>query len=179
MNLVERMASILLTPKTEWPVIAGEPGDPKYLFTNYVAFVGAVPAIVFLVGSLSRQAGGMTLFLAIFLYLLGFAFSYLVALVVNALAPIFGGQKNFENALKLTVYSYTPGWLATILVLIPPLRFLNVLMLYSVYLFWVGASPLMKVSPGKAIGYTAAAVVSFVMLFILLIVIVVGLLELL
>src|SRR5262245_55288477 len=118
MDLMGRVKAILLTPKTEWLVIADEPGDPKYLFTNYVAYVAAVPAILFLVGSFSLQAGAMTLFLAIFLYLLGFALSYLVALVVNALAPIFGGQKNFENALKLTVYSYTPAWLATIFALI-------------------------------------------------------------
>ena len=34
MNLVERVKAILLQPKSEWPVIAREPGDAGYLFTE-------------------------------------------------------------------------------------------------------------------------------------------------
>ena len=37
MNVVERVKTILVTPKTEWQAIETEPGDPVYLFTNYVA----------------------------------------------------------------------------------------------------------------------------------------------
>ena len=50
MNLVERVKAILLTPKTEWPVIEREPGDVKYLFTNYVAILAAIPAIAGFIG---------------------------------------------------------------------------------------------------------------------------------
>ena len=40
------------------------------------------------------------------------------------LAPLFGGRKDFDSALKLAVYSYTPVWLAGIFLLLPGLRFL-------------------------------------------------------
>jgi hypothetical protein len=179
MDVVKRVKAILETPKTEWLVIEHEPGDPEYLFRNYVAVVAAIPAIAFFIGSLGHRAPDANLFFAaVVVYLLAFAYSYVVARIVDALAPTFGGQKKFANALKLTVYSYTPGWLVGIFLIIPPLRFLTLLGLYSVYLFWAGASPLMKVPQGKAIGYTAAVAVSLVILTVLFLVILAGLLQL-
>jgi len=50
MNLVERVKAILLTPKTEWTAIEGEPGDPQFLFTNYVAILAAIPAVCHFIG---------------------------------------------------------------------------------------------------------------------------------
>ena len=61
---------------------------------------------------------------------------YAVALVVDLLAPTFGGQRNFPNALRLTVYSYTPVWLAGIFLLVPGASFLAILGLYGFYLLW-------------------------------------------
>jgi hypothetical protein len=178
MNVVERVKAILLTPKTEWLVIEREPGDAEYLFKNYVAILAAIPAVAMFVGSLGQRSSDVALFfLAIVGYLLAFVFSYLVALIVDALAPTFGGQKNFANALKLTVYSYTPMWLAGIFTIIRPLAFLSVLGLYALYLFWTGAPALVKVPRERAIGYTAAVVVCAIVLsFVPLIIISVPLL---
>ena len=80
----------------------------------------------------------------------------------------FGSQKNFANALKLTVYSYTPSWLAGIFLLIPGLRFLTILGLYGLYLLWLGLPPLMKTPPEKTIVYTIAIVVCAIVLAILI-----------
>jgi hypothetical protein len=175
MNLVERVKAILLTPRTEWPVIATEPGDAAYLFKNYVAILAAIPAIAgFIGGSLigySVPGVGtirVTLFSgllsAVIGYLLAFVVTYVVALIADALAPRFGGEQNFASALKLTVYSYTPGWLAGIFALIPSLAFLGVLGLYALYLFWVGAPVLMRVPPERATGYTATVVICGIVL---------------
>ena len=38
-QLIERVKAILLTPQTEWPVIAREPGEVSVLFTRYVAIL--------------------------------------------------------------------------------------------------------------------------------------------
>ena len=50
MDLVERVKAILTTPKTEWRTIESEPGDPAYLFTNYVAILAAIPAVCGFIG---------------------------------------------------------------------------------------------------------------------------------
>jgi hypothetical protein len=160
MNLVERVKNIILTPKTEWPVIAGEPGDVGFLFGNYVAILAAIPAVCGFIGALLLGVPiGAALLSAVLHYLLTFVVVYIVALVVDALAPTFGSTKNFANALKLTVYSYTPSWVAGVFLLIPGLHFLTILGLYGLYLLWLGLPPLMKTPPDKAIVYTIAIVI--------------------
>jgi Yip1 domain len=169
MNLVERVKGIILTPKTEWSVIAGEPGDAAYLFRNYVAILAAIPAVCGFIGALLIGAPIFAALIgAVIKYLLTFVVVYIVAWIVDLLAPTFGSQKNFANALKLTVYSYTPSWLAGIFLLIPGLRFLTILGLYGLYLLWLGLPPLMKTPPEKTIVYTIAIVVCAIILAILI-----------
>jgi hypothetical protein len=168
-QLVERVKAILLTPQTEWPVIAREPGEVSLLFTRYVAILALIPALagfigMFLVGGYVRFMPG--LMTAIVSYVMTFVLVYVVALIVNALAPTFDAQKNFPNALKLVVYSFTPFWLAGIFLLVPGLSFLRILGLYGIYLAWLGLPPLMLAPRDKALAYAATAVACAVILVI-------------
>ena len=170
-QLVKRVQAIILTPQTEWPVIERESGDTALLFSRYVAILALIPAVARFIGVV--LIGGYVSFLAglaaaIVGYLLSFAVVYVVALIVDALAPSFGGQKNFPNALKLTVYSYTPAWLAGIFYLIPGLSFLAVLGLYGFYLLWLGLPPLMRTPREQALIYAAAVVLCALLLVIVL-----------
>jgi len=166
-QLIERVKAILLTPQTEWPVIAREPGDVSVLFTRYVAILALIPALAGFIGT--SLVGSYVPFFrglvsAVFGYFITFVIVYVVALIVNALAPTFDAQKNFPNALKLTVYSYTPAWLAGIFFLIPGLSFLTILGLYGLYLMWLGLPPLMQTPRDKALPYAAAVLVCAVIL---------------
>jgi hypothetical protein len=179
MSLIDRVKNIILTPKTEWPVIDREPGDVPYIFTNYVAILAAIPAICGFIGlsivgislpgvGTVRMSVATGLLSAIVGYLLTFAIVYVVALVVDALAPTFSGRKNFESALKVTAYSYTPSWLCGIFLLIPSLRLLTILGLYGLYLLWLGLPVLMKSPQDKSLPYTAAVVVCALIIQIIL-----------
>jgi hypothetical protein len=159
MNLVERAKAILVTPKTEWQVIAREPGDLGMLFTSYVTILAAIPAICGLVGWVLVGAPLLTgIMITLVRYVLSFVAVYLVALIIDALSPTFEGAKNFDNALKLSVYSATPFWLAGVFLLIPGLGILRILGLYGVYLLWLGIPPLMCAPEEKATAYTGAIV---------------------
>ena len=57
MNLVERVKAIIMTPKTEWLAIEGEPGDPQFLFSNYVAILAAIPVALPAAFTLSAALG--------------------------------------------------------------------------------------------------------------------------
>jgi Yip1 domain len=175
MNLVERVKAIILTPKTEWHVIDGEPGDPQYLFTNYVAILAAIPPVcrflgMSIIGINMPMVGTFRvgivsgLVAAIVQYLLTFVVVYVMALIIDALAPTFGGQKNPSSSLKLAVYSMTPVWLVGVFSLIPALGILGILGLYGLYLFWLGVPTLMKAPEDKSIAYTAAVVVCGIVL---------------
>ena len=161
MDLVERVKAILVSPTTEWRAIEPEPGDPAYLFTNYVAILAAIPAVCGFLGMTFMGRGILGgLAAAIVFYVLTFVMVYVLALIADALAPTFGGQKNQANALKLVVYSMTPAWVAGVFSLIPVLAILGLLgALYGLYLFWLGVPTLMKAPGDKSVLYTAAVVV--------------------
>jgi hypothetical protein len=133
-KLLARVKAILVAPQTEWLAIAREPGEPVALFVRYVAILAAIPALARFIGS--SLIGGYTPVLfglvgAIVSYLLTFGIVYAVAAIIEWLAPKFGGRRDFQNAFKLSVYSYTPVWLAGVFLLIPGLSFLTVLGLYG------------------------------------------------
>ncbi len=101
-------------------------------------------------------------------YIFEFVAVYAVALVINALAPSFRAQRNFPNALKLSVYSFTPAWLAGIFFLIPGLRFLTILGLYGFYLLWTGVTPLMGAPRDKALFYAFSVLIAAIAITIIL-----------
>jgi hypothetical protein len=92
-----------------------------------------------------------------------------MALIIDALAPNFNGQKNFNNALKLVVYSYTAAWLGGVFSLIPALAILGLLCgLYSLYLLYLGIPVLMKSPDDKSLIYTVVAVVCAIVVSIVI-----------
>jgi len=169
MNLVERVKGILLNPNAEWRVIEREPGDVQYLFKNYVAILALIPAVAGFIGSMSLGLSIPTaLFSAILSYVLAFVIAYVVALIIDALAPSFGGQKNFESALKVSVYSYTASWLASVFLIIPALAFLAILGLYGLYLLYLGLPVLMKSPKERSVLYAVSVIVCAIIISIVI-----------
>jgi hypothetical protein len=171
-KLIERVKSILVTPKTTWPVIAEEPATAKGIYTGYVLILAAIPALFGFIDSTVMGihipfAGTMHLGVgyalsgAILTYVLSIVGVFIAALIVDALAPNFGGQKNSVQALKAVAYAYTASWIAGIGAIVPFMSWLIAIAgaVYSIYLLYLGLPPNMKVTQEKAAGYTAVVVV--------------------
>ena len=160
-KLFDRVKAIVLTPDTEWPVIARESGDTSILLTRYMAILALIPALAGFIGAslIGRYTPVLSgLVSAIVGYLLAFVVVFVVALIVDALAPTFGAKRSYSGALKLTIYSYTPVWLAGLFLLVPGLSFLTLLGLYGLYLLWLGLPVLMRAPRDKALFYALAVV---------------------
>ena len=179
MSLIERVQSILLRPKQTWPVIAAEPADVATIFGRYVAILAAIPAICAFIGYTLVGAGafGVTYRLPIATglvqmvvgYLLSLAIVYVLALIVNALAPTFGGTKDMVAALKVVAYGSTAGFVGGVFSLLPMLAWLGLLAsFYSIYLIYTGLPVLMRCPPEKAGAYTAVVVVCTILAMIVL-----------
>ena len=172
MAIVDRVKNILLTPKTEWPVIATETTSTSGLMLGYVAPLAAIPAICgFVGGMLLFGMLGMSsmigLMAAVLGYLMSFVGVFVIAFIINLLAPTFGGEKNQANAMKVAVYSFTAAWIVGVFSLIPIIGVLGSLLgLYSVYLMYVGLPVLMKAPVEKSIGYTAVVFVVAIVFYI-------------
>jgi hypothetical protein len=173
-KIIGRVKAILLTPQTEWLAIVREPDDTAALFAGYVAILALIPALAGFIGV--SLIGGYWLILpglisAVVSYLLSFVAVVVIALIIDALAPTFLAQKNFPNAVKPAVYSYTPVWLVGIIglfPLIPGLSFLTILGLYGFYLLWLGMPPLMQAPRDKALPYAGAVVLCALVMAILI-----------
>jgi hypothetical protein len=169
---------LLVDPSAGWTRVEKEPGDAIFLLSGYVAVLALIPALAGFIGAsligVIVPGGDVVrepIFDGLFSAVLGYAATFvqvlLVALLIDVLAPRFGGQRSFAGALNLAVYSFTPVWLAGIFLLLPGLRFLSFTALYGVYLLTKGLSVVMKSPAENAKRYAAAVAVFAVALMVL------------
>lgn len=170
MGLVDRVKNILLSPTQEWGVIDGEAATVAGLYTGYIIPLAAIPPICQAIGysvlgirlpfvGTWRTPIGSAVTSAVVTYVLTLVGVYVIGLIIDNLAPTFGGTRNAVQALKVATYSYTPAWVCGIFALIPGLRFLGILGLYSLYLLYLGLPVLMKSPKEKALSYTAVVII--------------------
>ena len=175
--LLQRIRNILIEPRREWPLIASEPGGLRPVL-RYVAILALIPAICGYLASAyvgTEVSAGrfheeqpVALVKAVISYLFSFVIVYLTALVIDVMAPLFDTQRNFNNALKLAVYSFTPVWLIGVVLMVPGLRFLSILGLYAVRLIWTGLPPLMGTPRPKVLTYAIAIIAAAFVIVLLL-----------
>jgi hypothetical protein len=175
MGLVDRVKAILLTPQKEWPVIEAESATPASLYTGYIIPLAAIPAVAGFVGMsvFGMRVLGMSvkwpvstgLTRAVVVYALALAGVFVLALIIDALAPSFGGQKSQIQALKLAAYSSTAMWLAGIFLIIPALSILSIVGIYSLYLLYLGLPVMMKSPSDKSVAYTVVVILVAIVLY--------------
>ena len=171
MNLVERAKNILLTPKTEWPVVAGEEPNIMQIFTGYVLPLAVIPTVAMIIGYGMFETAfgqGLTWGIAHGLaqFVSAFVVVYLTAFVIDFLAPNFGSQKNMGRAVQLVAYSFTPSWVAGILHIIPVIGWLaSLISLYGLYLMYLGLPHLMKTPQDKAVPYLVVSIIVLIVVY--------------
>ena len=177
-GLVARVKAILLKPAETWDVIDGERPTVGSLYTGYVMPLASIPVICTLIGSLVFGIGAFgfsykptvvfALTQAVIQYALSLSMVYVLALIIEGLAPNFGGTKDRLQALKVAAYFPTASWVAGVFGLIPALGIIALVGgLYSLYLLYLGLPKLMKIQEDKTLPYflvvlVVAIVVSFV-----------------
>lgn len=175
-TLTHRAKAIITRPKEEWPVVEAEPRTTKELFTGYAMILAAIGPVCQLIGGQLFGFGvlGITyrpsiigaLIQSIISYGLSLVGIFVLALIVNALAPTFNSVANKANAFKLVIYSSTAAWIAGIFFLIPSLGFLAIVSLYSFYLLFTGLPVLMKTPDQKVMPYLISTIVASILLFL-------------
>lgn len=179
MNIVEQAKAILFTPKISWDDISTEDQSTSSLITTYFFPLVMIPVIATFVsygiigyrvpffGYVSsyelgiRQALSMLLSTTIGVFLTAF--------IIDILAPSFGAEKNYSNALKLVIYSYTPSLIGGVFYLYYATSVLAVLMgLYGLYILYLGLKPMMKVSDEKQTTYFVISLVTIIGVFFVL-----------
>ena len=165
MDILQRVKNIIMTPKTEWPVIAAEEPNIVEIFKGYVLPLALIPSIAYIIGLGVIGMGMMSSFswglaMGLIQFILAFVGVYLSAYVSAYLAPRFGSQQDMGRAVQLVAYSYTPAWVAGILSLVPALGVLVFVGgLYGLYLMYLGLPQMMKTPQDKVIGYLVVSII--------------------
>jgi hypothetical protein len=172
MNLIDRAKNLFVTPKTEWVVIAAETTPPAQIMTGYVLPLAAIAAIAGFIGAVvigssipmvgvvrASVVGGIVT--AILQLAMAVASVFVMGFIIDALAPTFGGQKNFNQAVKVAAYSYTPVWVLSILGIIPWIGLLVSLIAIglAIYLLYLGLPRVMGSPADKTAGYTVVVII--------------------
>jgi len=180
MNLVERAKNILLTPAKEWEVIKGENLTIADMFTQYAMILAAIPAVAGFIGYVVigvsfggfgtfRMPFGTALVWAILTYILSLGGIFLLAFIIDALAPSFGCTKDMTAAVKIVVFSYTAAWVAGILNIIPALAILvSLASIYSLYLMYMGMQKIKDVPKDKMMGYFVVTIIAAIVVFFII-----------
>lgn len=181
-GLVARVKNLLLQPSATWDDIDREPATVSGLMTGYVMILAAIPAICGTLGMVLFGVGAFgfnyrpplvwALGQGLLTYALSLGMVFVMALIIDGLAPSFGGTKDRIQAFKLAAYAPTASWVAGVFGLLPALAVVALLGgLYSLFILFKGLPKLMKVPQERAGGYFAvvlviAIVVSFVIAMI-------------
>lgn len=175
-NIVQRVINIITKPKSEWQVIAGEKPDIMKLLVGYALILAAIPALASFLkfgvigitywGHTTRSVmGGINQ--ALIQLISAVVGAYLLAWVIDLLAPTFSSEKNFGKSLQLSVYSSTPQWIAGILFLLGTgFSALIVLIgLYAIYLLAVGMPIIKRTPKDKVVGYVVVTIVAMILIY--------------
>ena len=112
MNLSERVKAILLRPKQEWQTISGETTTIPELYRNYIVILAAIGPVASIIGmsivgihlpfiGSFRVSIFTSISSAVVHYILTLVGVYVLALIIDALAPTFSGEKNINQAFKV------------------------------------------------------------------------------
>lgn len=167
-TMVARAKRLLMNPIGEWAAIDAEPMTSGQIFTGWVVPLAAIGPVAQLIGSQLFGIGFLgihyrpplitSLATAVLSYVMALISVWVIALIIDMLAPTFNGTKNATQALKVAAFSMTAGWLAGIFGILPAIAFLGLIGLYSLYLLYLGLPRLMRVAPDKAMPYTVAVI---------------------
>lgn len=162
-NIVTQIKDLLFTPGEFWKAQIEKTKSSKSLWVGYLLPILLVVAVAVFIGEFFKRTDFFIEYpllkavREIFLFVL----QYFISVFFTAeLMKTFGAEKRVDIALKLVVYSMTPLLLVSIITgLFPFLYVLDILGMYSFYLFWVGAKELLTFPENKENSYILITIV--------------------
>ena len=174
MNIIERVKNIIINPKKEWEVIATESSTVSSLLTGYVlplTIIGAIAAFIGYgligvdLGVLGIKMSGTKwgLFYALNKLIVGIVAYYVSVYVVDMLAPSFASEKDLNRSAQLVAYGTTPAMIGGFFAILPSIVLIGALFgLYSIYVWYLGLSPVKKTPEDKKVVYMIVSVIVYI-----------------
>lgn len=159
-----QIKELLLTPSEFWKNKKEATEDSATLWMTYLLPILLVVALAVFMGEFFRRTDFFIEYplLKALREIVLFVLTYFLGVwITNELMKSFGAEKNVDIARRLVVYSMTPLVLISIVTgLFPFLYVLDIVGLYSFYLFWLGAKEMLVFPDNKENSYVLITIVA-------------------
>ena len=162
--------NIILDPVKAWEIIDSENRPVKIVRNSFFFPLILLISISAFAGSLifvnSKLSAVYSLFVAIKCFGLFYFATYATAFILKEITYTLGLGRDFNISFRMLVYSITPILLCQILSrFFESLLFVNVLGLYGLYIFWVGAEKMLNPPQNKKTPLLIAGILVMVVMF--------------
>ncbi len=156
-----RAIKLIINPKDEWIAIQAETQTKKTTINKYALPWMIIISLCSIIGDLFNSFSmGVIISKAIISFALAFFVMYLSAIIINEITTSFNSKKDIDTTFKLVIYSLTGYFVMaaiTYLIPLPPMQMLMVFAFYSIYLFWLGSTPLTGTPEDNKVGFVVVS----------------------
>lgn len=162
MGILNRIRGMMLNPQAEWDAVARDEPGFRVLLRNYLIPLSLLAPLATVAGMLSFDTRwnpeyGYSLLrerapvIALATYFFQIASVYLLAGMLFLLARTEGRSPGFLVTLQVAVFGSIPVLLSGVMLVIPfGVMFTMMAMLYSFYLYYLGAERLIGIRPADS-----------------------------
>jgi hypothetical protein len=142
--LYRSLLKIIFVPGKAWDIIIFENRPMKYLRNSFLYPLIVLVTITSFLGSIiftnSTLSPVYSIFTGVKYFLLFLLIPFISALILSEITKPLDLGKNYIVSFRLIVYSLTPLYICQAAShLFESLIFVNILSLYGLYIFWIGA----------------------------------------
>lgn len=157
------IVDFIRNPKETWEDIYLKQYSSKNIINNFLLPIVIIGSCFKLIGRFTNfkdySAVNAILTCTSFI-LISFSIIYISAWIINELLPKFKRDKNFNVIFALISFSSFPAVISSALSsLHPDFSFLNIISVYSVILFWIGANKLLQIPKEHITGFVLISLI--------------------
>lgn len=176
MGILNRIKGMMLNPQAEWEAVARDMPGSLVLLRDYLMPLSLLAPLATVVGMLTFDTRwnpeyGYSLLrerapvIALATYVFQIASVYLLAGVLYLLARTEGRSPGFLVTLRVAVFGSIPVLLSGVMLVIPfGVMFTMMAMLYSFYLYYLGAERLIGIRPADTAMFIGVVMVCMMVL---------------
>lgn len=162
-NIINEAKEIITNTKAFWISKKEDESSQVELLTGYILPVLVVVSLLVFLGEFFKSTHfymGFAVLKSIREFVLFILYYFVSVYLTNELIKTFGGEKNIEVVRRLVAFSLTPLLLVSMVTgLFTFLYPLDILGIYSFYIFWLGGKELLNIPEQKKDSYLMITIV--------------------
>ena len=168
-ELVDKVRKIVLNPKNFWKSQKEKDEGLAILLGNYFFPILLIVVFVVFLGEFFRSAHFYVVFAllkAVREFILFTIAFFVLVYFTNVLIKTFGGEKDIRAVRQIVTYSLTPMLLVSMVTGLFPFFYpLDILGVYSFYIFWTGGKELLHLPEQKWDSYLLLTIIVDFLIF--------------